>query len=166
MISEGLDEVLVLEDDVRFEPYFRFKLQMVLNELRRLKVPWDLVYVYYIFVRNTSAMRSKKKIKIYINLIFSIIILNFKFEYTLCLFFVLIIHYLSCCRYIGRKPLNDDDEMWLKNSKLLIRPGYSYWTIGYLLSGRGAKKLLNADPLKNLLPVDEFLPIMFNKHPQ
>lgn len=44
-VSEGLNEVLVLEDDVRFEPYFRFKLQIVLNELRHLKVPWDLVYV-------------------------------------------------------------------------------------------------------------------------
>lgn len=48
--SEGLGEVLVLEDDVRFEPYFRFKLQMVLNELRRLTFSWDLVYVlYYLF---------------------------------------------------------------------------------------------------------------------
>lgn len=46
MTSEGLDEVLVLEDDARFEPYFRFKLQMVLTELKRLKVSWDLVYVY------------------------------------------------------------------------------------------------------------------------
>lgn len=43
--SEKLDEVLVLEDDVRFEPYFRIKLQMVLEELKRLNVPWDLVYV-------------------------------------------------------------------------------------------------------------------------
>jgi len=42
-IYEGLDEVLILEDDAIFEPYFRFKLQMVLNELRRLKVSWDLV---------------------------------------------------------------------------------------------------------------------------
>lgn len=42
---EGLDEVLVLEDDARFEPYFRFKLQMVLHELRRLNISWDLVYV-------------------------------------------------------------------------------------------------------------------------
>ncbi|XP_027843955.2 glycosyltransferase 25 family member [Aphis gossypii] len=108
---EGLNEVLVLEDDARFEPYFRFKLQMVLNELRRLKISWDLVY-------------------------------------------------------IGRKSLNDNNESWLENSKLLVRPGYSYWTLGYLLSGRGAKKLLNANPLKKLLPVDEFLPIMFNQHPR
>lgn len=45
MISEGLDKALVLEDDVRFEPYFRFKLHAVLDELRRLRVSWDLVYV-------------------------------------------------------------------------------------------------------------------------
>ncbi|XP_050432465.1 glycosyltransferase 25 family member [Adelges cooleyi] len=109
--SEGLDEVLILEDDVRFEPYFRFKLQAVLNDLRRLKVPWDLVY-------------------------------------------------------IGRKPLDDKSEIRMENSELLVWPGYSYWTLGYLLSGRGAKKLLNADPLKRLLPVDEFLPIMFDQHPQ
>ena len=35
-----------------------------------------------------------------------------------------------------------------------------------MLSGRGARKLLAAEPLKNLLPVDEFLPIMFDKHPE
>jgi len=44
-VTDGLDEVLVLEDDVRFEPYFRLKLRAVLDELRRLKVAWDLVYV-------------------------------------------------------------------------------------------------------------------------
>lgn len=68
--------------------------------------------------------------------------------------------------YIGRKSLNDDNELFLEGSKLLVRPSYSYWTLGYLLSERGAKKLLNADPLKKLLPVDEFLPIMFNQHPK
>lgn len=68
--------------------------------------------------------------------------------------------------YIGRKSLNDDNELLLEGSKLLVRPSYSYWTLGYLLSERGAKKLLNADPLKKLLPVDEFLPIMFNQHPK
>lgn len=45
MTSEGLDEVLVLEDDVRFEPYFGFKLRSLLNELKRLNITWDLVYV-------------------------------------------------------------------------------------------------------------------------
>lgn len=73
---------------------------------------------------------------------------------------------MSKYSYIGRKSLNDNNESRLENSKLLVRPSYSYWTLGYLLSGRGAKKLLNANPLKKLLPVDEFLPIMFNQHPQ
>lgn len=68
--------------------------------------------------------------------------------------------------YIGRKVLDDDNESWLENSTIFVQPGYSYWTLGYLLSGRGAKKLLNADPLQKLLPVDEFLPIMFDKHPK
>ena len=29
-----------------------------------------------------------------------------------------------------------------------------------------AKKLLAGEPLKKILPVDEYLPIMFNKHPE
>lgn len=43
--------------------------------------------------------------------------------------------------------------------------GYSYWTLGYLLNFDGAKKLLNGRPLQRLLPVDEYIPIMFDKHP-
>ncbi|CDQ90541.1 unnamed protein product [Oncorhynchus mykiss] len=33
------------------------------------------------------------------------------------------------------------------------------------MSLQGAQKLLRAEPLKKILPVDEFLPVMFNKHP-
>ncbi|XP_041127124.1 procollagen galactosyltransferase 1-like [Polyodon spathula] len=47
----------------------------------------------------------------------------------------------------------------------LVEADYSYWTLGYALSQQGALKLLRADPLGKMLPVDEFLPIMFNKHP-
>lgn len=47
-----------------------------------------------------------------------------------------------------------------------VKPLYSYWTLGYVLTLHGAEKLLMANPLKNLLPVDEFLPIMFNAHPK
>lgn len=46
------------------------------------------------------------------------------------------------------------------------KPLYSYWTLGYLISERGARKLLDAKPLDNMLPVDEFLPIMFDQHPK
>ncbi|KAI5640341.1 glycosyltransferase family 25 (LPS biosynthesis protein) domain-containing protein [Phthorimaea operculella] len=65
--------------------------------------------------------------------------------------------------YIGRKILTENDEM--RVSPLTVVPSYSYWTIGYILTNAGARKLIDAKPLEKLLPVDEFLPIMFDKHP-
>uniref|UniRef100_A0A671LUI1 Si:ch211-13f8.2 n=1 Tax=Sinocyclocheilus anshuiensis TaxID=1608454 RepID=A0A671LUI1_9TELE len=41
---------------------------------------------------------------------------------------------------------------WLEGVKNLVIPDYSYWTLGY------------AQPLSKMLPVDEFLQVMFNKH--
>lgn len=67
--------------------------------------------------------------------------------------------------YFGRKRLEDAVEEPIGNSGTLVKPHYSYWTIGYVLTLSGAKKLLNAKPLEKLVPVDEFLPIMFNQHP-
>ena len=49
---------------------------------------------------------------------------------------------------------------------MLAIPHYSYWTLGYLLSRRGAVKLLEAKPLEKMLPVDEYFPIMYNRHPE
>ncbi|XP_022832979.1 glycosyltransferase 25 family member [Spodoptera litura] len=65
--------------------------------------------------------------------------------------------------YIGRKILQDAEEQYV--TEHTTRPLYSYWTLGYLLSDRGARKLLSARPLDRMLPVDEFLPIMFDQHP-
>jgi len=48
----------------------------------------------------------------------------------------------------------------------VVWPHYSYWTLGYMLTYRGAWKLVQQNPLSKLLPVDEYLPIMFNKHPE
>lgn len=42
MISEGMNEVLVLEDDVDFEPDFRQNLQLMMNELNEIAPTWDL----------------------------------------------------------------------------------------------------------------------------
>uniref|UniRef100_A0A2I3RS36 Cerebral endothelial cell adhesion molecule n=1 Tax=Pan troglodytes TaxID=9598 RepID=A0A2I3RS36_PANTR len=47
----------------------------------------------------------------------------------------------------------------------LVVAGYSYWTLAYALSLAGARKLLASQPLRCMLPVDEFLPIMFDQHP-
>lgn len=68
--------------------------------------------------------------------------------------------------YIGRKRMQvDHPEKSLPNIHNVVEADYSYWTLGYMLSLRGAQKLLMAEPLVKMLPVDEFLPIMYNKHP-
>ncbi len=51
-------------------------------------------------------------------------------------------------------------------SNTISTVGYSYWTLSYVLSQRGAVKLLMGEPLERLVPVDEYLPIMFNRHPE
>lgn len=70
-----------------------------------------------------------------------------------------------CCSYLGRKRLNHANEVWVPNTKNLVWVEYTYWTVGYLLSRTGVNKLLNQDPLSKMVPVDEYLPIMFDKHP-
>ncbi|VEL29020.1 unnamed protein product [Protopolystoma xenopodis] len=76
--------------------------------------------------------------------------------------------------YLGRRrmaPKSESESEWpqaeqpLRGAHLLLRPGYSYWTLAYLLSRRGAQKLLAAQPLQHMLPVDEFLSVMFDRHP-
>lgn len=69
--------------------------------------------------------------------------------------------------YVGRKRLQlKEPERWVEGVKNLVHPDYSYWTLGYALSLQGARKLLQAEPFGKMLPVDEFLPIMFDKHPR
>ncbi|KZC04706.1 PREDICTED: glycosyltransferase 25 family member [Dufourea novaeangliae] len=111
VIEGGYENVIILEDDVRFEPFFRQKVNYVLNELSSLQVEWDLVY-------------------------------------------------------LGRKRLVESAESPIDGSKYLIRAAYSYWTLGYILSRNGAKRLVEAKPLKKLIPVDEYLPILSNTHPR
>uniref|UniRef100_A0A671P346 Procollagen galactosyltransferase 2-like n=1 Tax=Sinocyclocheilus anshuiensis TaxID=1608454 RepID=A0A671P346_9TELE len=105
-------QVLVLEDDVRFEPSFKSRLNTILEDVKQSGLLWDLIYV-------------------------------------------------------GRKRLHiKHPEHWVEGVKNLVIPDYSYWTLGYALSLQGAKTLLEAQPLSKMLPVDEFLPAMFNKHPK
>ncbi|XP_041848732.1 procollagen galactosyltransferase 2 isoform X2 [Melanotaenia boesemani] len=112
VVQQELQQVFVLEDDVRFEPRFYRRLAAVMDNVQRVGLDWDLIYV-------------------------------------------------------GRKRLQiKEPEHWVKGVRNLVHPGYSYWTLGYSLSLSGAKKLLQAEPLNKMLPVDEFLPIMFNKHPK
>ncbi|XP_016989280.1 glycosyltransferase 25 family member [Drosophila rhopaloa] len=109
MVRKGLKEVLILEDDIRFEPYFRQNAVRVLNQARGA-VNYDLIY-------------------------------------------------------FGRKRLKEESEPGVTNADNLVHAGYSYWTLGYVISLQGALKLLAAKPLHKLIPVDEFLPLMFDRHP-
>ncbi|XP_032689727.1 glycosyltransferase 25 family member isoform X2 [Odontomachus brunneus] len=111
VLEYGYKNVMVLEDDVRFEPFFRQKVHYVLTELSDIDTEWDLVY-------------------------------------------------------LGRKRLMESAESRIQGSKFLVRAAYSYWTLGYILSDSGAKKLVDAMPLGKLVPVDEYLPILSNAHPK
>uniref|UniRef100_A0A8C6MG91 Collagen beta(1-O)galactosyltransferase 2b n=1 Tax=Nothobranchius furzeri TaxID=105023 RepID=A0A8C6MG91_NOTFU len=111
VVERGLQKVLVLEDDVRFEPRFKRRLQAIMDDIDRAQLDWDLIYV-------------------------------------------------------GRKRMQvQHPEQSVDGVNNLVEADYSYWTLGYALSQQGARKLLAAQPFTKMLPVDEFLPIMFNKHP-
>uniref|UniRef100_A0A8C5GI42 procollagen galactosyltransferase n=1 Tax=Gouania willdenowi TaxID=441366 RepID=A0A8C5GI42_GOUWI len=111
IVERDLKTSLVIEDDLRFEVFFKRRLQALLQEVTIHKLDWDLIY-------------------------------------------------------IGRKRNQvDHQEKSIPNIYNLVEADYSYWTLGYMLSLQGAKKLLRAEPLTKMLPVDEFLPVMYNKHP-
>lgn len=101
--------ILILEDDIRFQPGFRKTLKSALEEADRLVSDWELLY-------------------------------------------------------IGRKRMSKNERR-VEDSSLLAHPDYTYWTLGYILKRSGAQKLLAQEPLKKMVAVDEFLPIMFDRHP-
>ncbi|XP_077161845.1 inactive glycosyltransferase 25 family member 3 [Paroedura picta] len=110
IVERGLDKSVVLEDDVRFQPYFKKRLLRLMDDLEQAQLDWDLIY-------------------------------------------------------LGRKQVNVEDEEPVEDVRNLVVAGYSYWTLAYIISQQGAQKLINAQPLSKILPVDEFLPIMYDKHP-
>ncbi|KAK7094496.1 procollagen galactosyltransferase 1-like [Littorina saxatilis] len=111
VVEKNYGRVLLFEDDIRFEPFFRKKLGYLMSDLDRLYPQWELLY-------------------------------------------------------LGRKRLYKSEESLVEGSERLAWPHYSYWTLSYALSNAGARKLLAQKPLTKMLPVDEFLPIMFDRHPE
>lgn len=43
VLERGLKQVLVLEDDVRFEPRFKRRLQAIMDDIDRAQLDWDLM---------------------------------------------------------------------------------------------------------------------------
>jgi hypothetical protein len=58
--------------------------------------------------------------------------------------------------YVARKPLADDVCAGPVDG--VVVPGYSYWACAYALTRAGARRLLEARPLRRAMPVDEWLP--------
>ncbi|XP_049643660.1 procollagen galactosyltransferase 1 [Suncus etruscus] len=111
VVDRGLQSVLVFEDDLRFEIFFKRRLMNLMQDVERERLDWDLIYV-------------------------------------------------------GRKRMQvEHPEKAVPRVRNLVEADYSYWTLAYVLSAQGARKLLAAQPLTRMLPVDEFLPVMFDKHP-
>ena len=64
--------------------------------------------------------------------------------------------------YLGRKKMTDMIEETCEDMHSdLIRPGFSYWTCGYLISRSGANKLCDERYLNNLIAIDEYIPYMY-----
>lgn len=61
--------------------------------------------------------------------------------------------------YLHRKALNSQTEIMITNG--IVKANKSYWTCAYVLSYNGAKKLTQSGYLDKLIPVDEFIPIMY-----
>lgn len=45
VVQRELQQVLVLEDDVRFEPSFSRKLVTIMGDVQRVELEWDLMSV-------------------------------------------------------------------------------------------------------------------------
>ena len=65
--------------------------------------------------------------------------------------------------YMHRKILDPNGETKL-TEHITANIKKSYWACAYILTYTGAQKCLNARYLENIIPVDEFLPIMYGSH--
>jgi len=61
--------------------------------------------------------------------------------------------------YLGYREMN---EATVLSSKFVV-PKYPYWTIGYALTPEAAKKLVTLQAKQNIIPVDEYLPVMMRQ---
>lgn len=64
--------------------------------------------------------------------------------------------------YLGRKKIDKDKKEKRVGhlSPNLIYPSYSYWCIGYLINQNFCEKVINGNFLQNIIPIDEYLPII------
>lgn len=63
--------------------------------------------------------------------------------------------------YLSRK----ENGKFKKIDNILAIPSYSYWTCAYAIAPSAAKKLYDSFLFKNLLPADEYVPLILGIHP-
>ncbi len=63
--------------------------------------------------------------------------------------------------YLGRKRINMVDEKEVFPG--IVVPEFSYWCLSYIVNKSGAKKLINSNFTKGIIPADEFVPMMIGK---
>jgi glycosyl transferase, family 25 len=64
--------------------------------------------------------------------------------------------------YLGRLPIEADRAA----TSRLVRPGYSHCTYAYMLSRVGGNKLVSARLRDRVMPIDEFIPALYTRHPR
>jgi len=64
--------------------------------------------------------------------------------------------------YLGRFPIGPDTRV----TEHLVIPGYSHCTFGYVVTRDAAARMLGTEPLRAIIPADEFLPAMYVEHPR
>ena len=63
--------------------------------------------------------------------------------------------------YLSRKKIRDEKEE--EYCEGIVRPTFSYWCLAYIVNKSGARKLIQTNYLKNLIPSDEYVPFMIDK---
>jgi GR25 family glycosyltransferase involved in LPS biosynthesis len=61
--------------------------------------------------------------------------------------------------YLGYREMGSSEEIDDK----FVKPDYPYWTIGYALTPLAAQILVNQTARQNIIPVDEYLPLMMRR---
>ena len=63
--------------------------------------------------------------------------------------------------YLGRKKINSSEvDDYIDNSDYIVYPGYSYWTIGYLINNEFCDRIFKSNLLQKIIPIDEYLPLI------
>ena len=66
--------------------------------------------------------------------------------------------------YLGRKKMTSENEDVHPQFTDLVTPKFSYWTISYMITLAGAKKLCQTYFFDNIIPVDEYISYMINSN--